>query len=186
MKRIIDFILSFLALIALSPIFLLICLIVRLDSRGPIIFWSQRFGRNGTLFYMPKFRTMHVDTPNLPTHQLGDARNHVTTFGSFLRKSSLDELPQLYSVLIGHMSLVGPRPALFSQEDLMQMRTRAGIDVFRPGITGWAQINGRDELSLERKVRFEIEYLQRQSVLFDLRILFFTVSKIISGKNVSH
>lgn len=186
MKRLVDFAVSLSGLIVLAPVIALLALAVKLDSPGPAFFWSQRFGRNGTLFRMPKFRTMRVGTPQLPTHLLTDGRSHLTGIGGVLRKTSLDELPQLWSVLVGHMSLVGPRPALFNQHDLMQLRHNCGVSALRPGITGWAQVNGRDELSVSAKVAFECEYLQRKSLMFDLKIIFLTADRVIASKDVAH
>lgn len=186
MKRLVDFTVSLGMLIVLAPVIAIVALAVKLDSPGPAIFWSQRFGRNGTLFAMPKFRTMRIGTPQLPTHLLADGKSHLTGIGGFLRKSSLDELPQLWSVLTGDMSLVGPRPALFNQDDLMALRHNCGVAALRPGITGWAQVNGRDELSIDTKVDFEREYLQRQSLTFDLKILAMTLGRVIASKDVAH
>lgn len=186
MKRLLDLAVSLPALILLSPVMALVALAIRLDSPGPAVFWSQRFGRNGRLFAMPKFRTMRVGTPQLPTHLLGDGAARLTGIGGFLRRTSLDELPQLYSVLRGHMSLVGPRPALFNQHDLMRMRREAGVVALRPGITGWAQVNGRDELDLAAKVAYEAEYLERSSVGFDCRILWLTVLRVLDRKGIAH
>ncbi|MXO86777.1 sugar transferase [Altererythrobacter aurantiacus] len=186
LKRAFDVLASAVALTILLPICALVAIAVRLESKGPVIFRSERFGKDGVIFLMPKFRTMKVDTPQLPTHLLGDGRIHLTRIGGFLRRSSLDELPQLWSVLKGDMSLVGPRPALFNQHDLMGMRREAGVDVLRPGITGWAQVNGRDELSLARKVAFEKEYLSRSSLALDLQIIWMTVAKVLTRKGVSH
>lgn len=186
MKRLLDFAASLGALIVLAPVIALVAVAVKLDSRGPAIFWSQRFGANGTLFAMPKFRTMRVGTPQLPTHLLTDGRSHLTRIGGFLRQTSLDELPQLWSVLTGRMSLVGPRPALFNQHDLMQLRHNRGVAGLRPGITGLAQVNGRDELSIDTKVAFECEYLHRQSLTLDLKILALTVGRVIASKDVAH
>ena len=165
---------------------LVVGLLIRLDSRGPAIFWSERFGQHGILFKMPKFRTMRIDTPQLPTHLLTNGQSHLTRIGGFLRRSSIDELPQLYSVLKGDMSLVGPRPALFNQQDLMALRASVGVDTLKPGVTGWAQINGRDELDLESKVAFETEYFKRRSTLFDFKIVLLTAVKMFRSEGVSH
>ena len=175
LKRSFDLAASLAGLLLLALPMAAIALWVRLDSPGPSLHWSQRFGVGGRLFAMPKFRTMRQGTPQLPTHLLADGQNRVTRAGRFLRRTSLDELPQLWSVLVGEMSLVGPRPALFNQDDLMELRRQAGVDHLRPGITGWAQVNGRDELPLPQKVAFERQYLERQSFLFDLRILLLTL-----------
>ena len=186
MKRGFDFVVSLLGLIALLPVVLMVWVAVRLDSKGPGIFWSERFGQDGATFMMPKFRSMKIDAPQVPTHLLGDGRSHLTRIGGFLRKTSLDELPQLYSVLVGDMSLVGPRPALFNQHDLMEMRAQAGVDRLRPGITGWAQINGRDTLPLSEKVRYEAEYLVRRSFAFDLHILLRTAIRVVGRSGIAH
>ena len=186
MKRIFDIVGSLIGIVVFSPIMFVVACCIKLDSKGPALHISQRFGRNHSLFGMPKFRSMRIDTPELPTHLLTDGQAYVTRIGRFLRKSSIDEMPQLWSVLIGQMSFVGPRPALFNQHDLMSMRERAGVAGLRPGITGWAQINGRDEISLERKVALEKEYLERQSLLFDIRILFLTVLRAFRSSGISH
>lgn len=186
LKRATDILVSLIGLGVLFPVLLLIALAVRLDSPGPIIFWSQRFGREGRLFAMPKFRTMKVGTPQVPTHLMNDGRSYLTRLGGFLRASSLDELPQLYSVLRGDMSLVGPRPALFNQHDLMKMRKGLGVDRLRPGITGWAQINGRDNMGLEEKVRYEAEYLAKLGVIEDAKILALTVQRVLLRQDVAH
>ncbi len=159
---------------------------VKLTSKGPALYWSQRVGRQNNLFSMPKFRTMQVGTPAVATHLLQNPGAHLTRIGNFLRKSSLDELPQLWCILRGDMSFVGPRPALFNQTDLIALRTQAGVEVLFPGLTGWAQINGRDELPIPQKVALDIEYLQQQSLFFDVQILFLTFVKVIRRDNVSH
>ena len=186
MKRLIDICVSATALFLLSPMMLLIALAVRLDSPGPALFWSQRFGKDGTLFWMPKFRTMRTDAPQLPTHLLQDSVNLLTGLGGLLRRSSLDELPQLWSVLIGDMSLVGPRPGLFNQHDLLEMRAKNGSHALLPGITGLAQVSGRDALTLTDKVALDGEYSRRQSLLFDLRILALTVVKVVRADSIKH
>lgn len=185
-KRAIDIAISASALLVLAPVMLVVALAVRIDSSGPALFWSQRFGSDATLFWMPKFRTMRTDAPQLPTHLLGDPAALLTRLGPFLRRTSLDELPQLWSVLVGHMSLVGPRPALFNQGDLIEMRAENGSHALPPGITGWAQINGRDALTLNQKVALDAEYSQRQSMLFDIRIMFLTIAKVIRADSISH
>jgi O-antigen biosynthesis protein WbqP len=186
LKRLVDFFLVLIAaLIFLLPA-LLVALFVRLTSKGPIVFWSDRVGRRNQIFRMPKFRTMRVDTPNVATHLLASAEQYLTPIGGFLRKSSLDELPQLWSVLVGDMSFVGPRPALYNQHDLIEMRARVGVDALLPGITGWAQVNGRDELSLQDKVDFDQQYLDKQSFFFDQYILLLTVLKVFRREGVSH
>lgn len=164
----------------------LIALCVKATSAGPVIYWSKRVGKNNQLFDMPKFRSMRTGAPAVATHLLTDAKSHLTPIGGFLRKSSLDELPQLWSVLVGHMSLVGPRPALFNQTDLIELRTLVGVHRLAPGITGWAQINGRDELPIPDKVRYDEQYLQRMSFVFDLYILARTFLKVVSRSGVSH
>lgn len=161
-------------------------MVIRLSSEGPALYWSERLGRHNQIFKMPKFRTMQVGTPVLATHQLKDPEKYLTLIGPFLRKSSLDELPQLWSILIGDMSFVGPRPALFNQEDLIALRTQYGIDQLLPGLTGWAQVNGRDELSILIKVEYEVEYLQKQSFWFDMKILVLTFLKVVRRAGVSH
>jgi O-antigen biosynthesis protein WbqP len=186
LKRLFDVFVSGAALILLAPVMLLIAAAVRIDSSGPALHWSQRFGRDGRLFVMPKFRTMRLGTPQLPTHLMEDGASRVTGIGSFLRRSSLDELPQLWSVLIGDMSLVGPRPALFNQQDLMEMRHAAGAAQLRPGITGWAQINGRDSLQMQEKVNYDAEYAARQNFVFDLMILFLTLLRVTRREDVIH
>jgi O-antigen biosynthesis protein WbqP len=186
MKRTFDLLLA-LALTALLALpILLIAFMVKLTSRGPAIYWSDRMGAQNRIFRMPKFRSMRVDTPPVATHQLANPNIYLTPVGSFLRKSSLDELPQLWSILKGDMSFVGPRPALFNQYDLIALRTEAGIHDLIPGLTGWAQINGRDELPIPEKVKLDMEYLQHRSLLFDLRILWLTVVKVACRDGVSH
>ncbi len=185
-KRLFDLFLglSIAALLAL-PI-MAIALLVRLTSKGPALYWSDRVGKNNTIFRMPKFRSMRLGTPAVATHLLRDPAAVLTPIGSFLRKSSLDELPQLWSILKGDMSFVGPRPALFNQEDLISLRMQRGVHVLMPGLTGWAQVNGRDELPIPEKVRLDAQYLQRRSFLFDLRILWLTCAKVLQRDGVSH
>jgi O-antigen biosynthesis protein WbqP len=173
-------------LIVLSPLLLVLAIAVLLDSPGPALHWSKRVGRGNRIFPMPKFRTMRIGAPDVATHLLSDAGRWITPLGAFLRRSSLDELPQLWSVVKGDMSLVGPRPALFNQDDLVALRTAAGVDRLRPGLTGWAQINGRDELPIPEKARLDREYLDRMSMAFDLRILAVTAISALSGRGVSH
>ena len=186
MKRVLDFCLGFLvALILFVPV-LLVAMAVRLTSRGPILYWSDRVGRNNVIFKMPKFRSMRVGTPAVATHLLADANSHLTPIGSFLRKSSLDELPQVWSILVGDMSFVGPRPALFNQQDLIALRTEQGVQTLVPGLTGWAQVNGRDELPIPQKVALDAEYLKRQGFMFDMRILLMTFFKVFQSDGVSH
>ena len=186
LKRSFDILVAVAGLTLGWPVLLALALAVRLDSPGPALHWSRRVGRNNRLFAMPKFRTMRTDTPDVATHLLEDPGRWVTPLGRFLRRSSLDELPQLWTVLIGEMSLVGPRPALFNQDDLVALRTQAGVDRLRPGVTGWAQVNGRDELPIPEKVRLDREYLERMSFGFDLRIIARTARAALSGRGVSH
>ena len=186
MKRIIDILLSVGILIILLLPILLIALLVRFTSNGKILYWSDRVGKNGVLFRMPKFRTMQVDTPTVATHLMTNPNAFLSPIGVFLRRLSLDELPQLFSVLKGDMSFVGPRPALFNQDDLIALRTEKGVDKLLPGITGWAQVNGRDELSIPDKVALDVEYLNRQSFWFDIKILWMTFLKVIKRDGVSH
>ena len=186
MKRIFDLVMALaLGIFLLLPL-ALIALSVGLTSSGPILYWSDRVGRNNTIFKMPKFRSMQADTPALATHLLGDPDVYLTTVGSFLRKSSLDELPQLWSIIKGDMSFVGPRPALFNQYDLIQLRTSAGVHKLLPGLTGWAQINGRDELSIPQKVALDIEYLEKKSFAFDIKIIILTAFAVLRRDNVTH
>jgi O-antigen biosynthesis protein WbqP len=185
-KRAIDFAGAVVGLALLSPVFLALALAIRLDSPGPAMHWSRRVGRDNVDFAMPKFRTMRLGAPNVATHLLDDPDRWITPLGRFLRRTSLDELPQLWSVLKGDMSLVGPRPALFNQDDLVALRTAAGVHRLRPGLTGWAQVNGRDELPIPEKVQLDVEYLQRRSLAFDLRILLRTALAALSGRGVSH
>ena len=186
MKRLFDLCLALFALLfLLLPIFL-VAVIVRLTSAGLILYWSDRVGRDNKIFKMPKFRTMRVDTPAVATHLLPDPKQFLTPVGSFLRKSSLDELPQLWSILKGDMSFVGPRPALFNQDDLIALRKQYGVDKLLPGLTGWAQINGRDELPIPEKVKLDVKYMQNQSLFFDLKIIFLTVLKVVRRDNVQH
>ena len=186
MKRFFDLILGLFASVVLLLPVLLVAIAVRLTSKGAALYWSDRVGRNNVIFKMPKFRSMRVGTPAVATHLLADARSHLTPIGSFLRKSSLDELPQLWSILSGDMSFVGPRPALFNQQDLIALRTEQGVHTLVPGLTGWAQVNGRDELPIPKKVKLDVAYLQRQSLWFDLRILWLTFVKVLRRDGVSH
>ena len=186
MKRIFDIFLGCLAALILFVPVLLVAIAVRLTSKGPALYWSDRVGRNNVIFKMPKFRSMRVGTPAVATHLLADARSHLTPIGSFLRKSSLDELPQLWSILAGDMSFVGPRPALFNQQDLIALRTAQGAHTLVPGLTGWAQVNGRDELLISDKVTLDVAYLQKQSLSFDIRILWMTLVKVLRREGVSH
>ncbi len=186
MKRILDLLCSLLALIVLALPILLVSIAVKLTSKGPVLYWSDRVGKDNKIFRMPKFRSMLVGTPAVATHLLTNPSAFLTPIGSFLRKTSLDELPQLWSILKGDMSLVGPRPALFNQYDLISLRTEKGIHVLAPGLTGWAQINGRDEIPIEQKVAFDAQYLAKRSFFFDIRILWLTVLKVIHRDGVSH
>jgi len=165
---------------------LLIAIMVRLTSKGPALYWSDRVGKNGKIFKMPKFRSMLIDTPIVATHLMSNPESYLSPIGGFLRRSSLDELPQLFSVLKGDMSFVGPRPALFNQDDLIALRTKKGVDRLLPGITGWAQVNGRDELLIPDKVELDAEYLDRQSFWFDIKILWMTFLKVVKRDGVSH
>lgn len=186
MKRILDFILGLIAAVLFLVPFLFLILLVRLTSPGPALYWSNRVGRYNQLFSMPKLRTMRVDTPVVATHLLTDPAQFLTPVGGFLRKSSLDEIPQLWCILRGDMSVVGPRPALFNQQNLIDMRTEKGVHAIRPGLTGWAQINGRDELPLREKVELDADYLQRQSLSFDVKVIFLTVLKVLRRDGIVH
>ena len=186
MKRFLDLIFAVVAIIILSVPFLFICLTIRFTSEGSLIYWSDRVGRDNIIFRMPKFRSMRVGTPAMATHLLKDPELYLTPIGLFLRKSSLDELPQLWSILRGDMSFVGPRPALFNQDDLIKLRTDNGVNKLLPGITGWAQVNGRDELSISEKVELDVEYMNRQSFWFDMKILWMTFFNVIKRYGISH
>jgi O-antigen biosynthesis protein WbqP len=186
LKRLFDIVVGVALLLALSVPLLVLALLVRLTSHGPALYWSKRVGQNNRIFLMPKFRSMRVDTPAVATHLLTAPEAYLTPMGSFLRRSSLDELPQLWSILAGDMSFVGPRPALFNQDDLIALRTEKGVHTLVPGLTGWAQINGRDELPIPEKVALDAEYLARRSFAFDLRILWLTFIKVVRREGVSH
>ena len=186
MKRIFDCTLAIISMLIFLLPLLLVCMAVAVTSTGPVFYWSQRVGKNNQLFWMPKFRTMRVNTPTLATHLLENPQQWLTPIGSLLRKTSLDELPQLWSILVGKMSFVGPRPALFNQNDLIELRTQRGVHVLTPGLTGWAQINGRDELPIPQKVAFDVEYLERKSLLFDLKIIFQTFLKVLKHQGIQH
>ncbi len=186
MKRLFDLLLGLCAAVILALPTLVIALLVRLTSSGPALYWSDRVGKGNAIFRMPKFRSMRVGTPAVATHLLKDPNAHLTPIGSFLRKSSLDELPQLWSILKGDMSFVGPRPALFNQDDLIALRTQYGVHELVPGLTGWAQVNGRDELPIPEKVKLDVEYLHRRSLWFDIRILWLTFVKVLHREGVSH
>ena len=186
MKRLFDLCLALGASVFLLLPFIFVSLLVKCTSKGPIIYWSDRVGRNNRIFKMPKFRTMRVDTPALATHLLFDPNKFLTPIGSFLRQSSLDELPQLWSIIKGDMSFVGPRPALFNQDDLISLRSQYGVTHLHPGLTGWAQINGRDELPIPEKVQLDVEYMKRQSFGFDFKIIILTFLKVLKKDGVSH
>jgi O-antigen biosynthesis protein WbqP len=185
-KRILDALLAGAALIVLSPLILAIALLVKLTSHGPALYWSDRVGRDNRIFRMPKFRSMRADTPAVATHLLASPERFFTPIGSFLRRTSLDELPQLWSIVRGDMSIVGPRPALFNQHDLIALRTQRGVHVLRPGLTGWAQVNGRDELPIPVKVEFDSWYLQHHSLWLDARIVLLTIGKVLASEGVAH
>lgn len=186
MKRLFDVFLGFSAAAVLALPIIVVAILVRLTSKGPALHWSDRVGRGNEIFRMPKFRSMRVGTPAVATHLLQDPKVYLTPIGSFLRKSSLDELPQLWSILMGDMSFVGPRPALFNQDDLISLRTEYGVHELVPGLTGWAQVNGRDELPIPEKVKLDVVYLKRQSLWFDIRILWLTFVKVLRRDGVSH
>lgn len=186
MKRTFDLFLAIILLFLSLPLMLIIVLMVKLTSTGPVLFWSDRVGINNTIFKMPKFRTMRLDTPAVATHLLRNADMYLTPIGGFLRKFSLDELPQLFNIVRGDMAFVGPRPALFNQHDLVELRTRKDVHKLVPGVTGWAQINGRDNLSIPVKVEFDGYYLKNKSLLLDFKILLITVCKVIKKEGISH
>ncbi len=186
MKRLMDIVLGVLAAGVLAIPLLLVALLVRLTSQGPVLYWSDRVGRDNRLFRMPKFRTMRVDAPAVASHLLPNPEGYLTPVGGALRRTSLDEIPQLWSVMKGDMSFVGPRPALFNQDDLITLRTESGVHELTPGITGWAQINGRDDLSIREKVRLDTEYLRRRSFLMDLSILGRTLLRVVTGEGVAY
>ncbi|TAL01889.1 MAG: sugar transferase [Rhodospirillaceae bacterium] len=186
MKRCFDLLLAICAAVVMAIPAAAIAIAVRLTSRGPVLYWSDRVGKDNMLFSMPKFRSMRMDAPAVATHLLQNPDAYLTPVGAFLRRSSLDELPQLWSILKGDMSFVGPRPALFNQDDLVALRTGAGIHALMPGLTGWAQVNGRDELPIPDKVNLDAEYLRRRSLRFDILILWLTVVKVIRGEGVAH
>lgn len=186
MKRLFDLFLALTAVCIFAIPLLVVAVLVKVTSPGPVLYWSDRVGRRNRIFRMPKFRSMRLGTPAVATHLLSDPASHLTPIGSFLRRSSLDELPQLWSILVGDMSFVGPRPALFNQDDLIALRTKAGVHELQPGLTGWAQINGRDELPIPQKVALDAEYLRQRSFLFDLRIIWLTALKVVKSDGVSH
>lgn len=186
MKRWFDLLLGLCAVVVLALPILLVAILVRLTSPGPVLYWSDRIGRGNRIFRMPKFRSMRTGTPAVASHLLADPNACLTPIGSFLRRSSLDELPQLWSILVGDMSFVGPRPALFNQDDLVALRTAQGVHELVPGLTGWAQVNGRDDLPIFEKVRLDAEYMQKESFWFDMRILRMTFVKVLRREGVSH
>lgn len=186
MKRIFDFFMGLVAAVLFFVPFLLLAALVKLSSKGPVLYWSDRVGRNNRIFSMPKLRTMRVDTPVVATHLLSDPRRFLTPLGNFLRKSSLDELPQLWCIIQGDMSIVGPRPALFNQHDLINLRTEQGVHTIRPGLTGWAQVNGRDELPIVDKVKLDASYVQEQSLALDMKIILLTCAKVIRRDGIVH
>lgn len=186
LKRLFDFSLALFLILVFLPFFILVFFIVRLTSKGPAIFWSERVGKNNINFMMPKFRTMRIDTPQVATHLLTDSKSYKTPVGDFLRKTSLDELPQLWSILTGKMSFVGPRPALYNQDDLIALRTEKDVHQLIPGLTGWAQINGRDEIPILQKVDLDFEYSKKRSFLFDIKIMILTFIKVVKKEDVSH
>jgi O-antigen biosynthesis protein WbqP len=186
MKRLFDLVLALFVFVVLAIPMALVALLVRLTSKGPALYWSQRIGQNNKIFLMPKFRSMRINTPQVATHLLTNPKAHLTPIGDFIRKSSLDELPQLFSVFSGDMSFVGPRPALFNQDDLVALRTAVNVHTLKPGITGWAQINGRDEIPIPDKVKLDEYYLKNQSFWFDIKIIFLTGFKVLLAKNVIH
>ncbi|TAN45296.1 MAG: sugar transferase [Nitrospirae bacterium] len=186
MKRLFDITAASALLMLSAPVMLLFWMLVRFTSKGSALYWSDRIGKYNKIFRMPKFRTMRTDTPPLATHLLKDADRYITPIGGFLRKSSLDELPQLYSIIKGDMSFVGPRPALFNQSDLIELRTAKGLQMLTPGLTGWAQVNGRDELPIPVKVEFDEYYLKNRSMLLDMKILWMTLFKVVRSEGVEH
>jgi O-antigen biosynthesis protein WbqP len=186
MKRTIDISLALLVLVVCAVPLIVLALVIKLTSRGPVVYWSARVGKDNRLFQMPKLRSLRLDTPQVATHLLTNPEQWYTPVGAFLRKSSLDELPQLWSILRGDMSFVGPRPALFNQTDLIELRTRRGVHKLIPGVTGWAQINGRDQIGLEEKVALDVEYLRRNSSLHDLHIIWLTIVSVLIRENIAH
>jgi O-antigen biosynthesis protein WbqP len=185
-KRAFDITFASILLVLLLPLLLVIAALVKMTSKGPAIHWSRRVGRDNRIFWMPKFRSMRIDAPQIATHLLVDPNSYLTPIGSFLRRTSLDEFPQLFSIIAGDLSLVGPRPALFNQEDLIALRTQRGVQRLVPGLTGWAQVNGRDELPIPVKVQFDREYLGRRSMGFDLKILALTAFKVLRREGIKH
>lgn len=186
MKRLFDIVAAFAIALFLMPIMILTAIAIKITSEGPVFYWSDRVGKNNIIFQMPKFRTMKIGTPALPTHLMTHAESYLTSIGPFLRRTSLDEIPQLWSIFKGDMSFVGPRPALFNQNDLITLRTNLGVHLLTPGLTGWAQINGRDSLPIPEKVRWDKEYAEKRSFFFDFYILIKTFQKIFFQKDISH
>ncbi|WP_354090564.1 sugar transferase [Clostridium gasigenes] len=183
-KRLMDFLISLISIVILSPIIIIISLIVKLTSKGPVFFRQRRTGKDNVEFYIYKFRTMKIDTPNVATHLLKDPTAYITKIGKFLRKTSLDELPQLFNILSGKMSIVGPRPSLYNQDDLIKLRTESGVSALVPGLTGWAQVNGRDEITISKKVEFDKDYLENKSLWLDIKIIFLTAFKVLKSEGV--
>jgi O-antigen biosynthesis protein WbqP len=186
MKRFLDILLALVLFLFLFFLILLLAILIKLTSNGPILYWSDRIGQFNKIFRMPKFRTMKLGAPQLASHRMIEPLQYLTLLGTILRKTSLDEIPQLWSILVGDMTFVGPRPALFNQYDLIELRTRKGIHNLVPGLTGWAQVNGRDELTIAKKVSFDAEYLKKKSFIFDLKILYLTLIKIIRREGIRH
>jgi len=186
MKKSFDKVLSVVMILVLIVLIGLVAILVRITSKGPVLYWSDRVGQNNIIFKMPKFRSMRVDAPSVATHLISDAESFLTPIGGFIRRSSLDELPQLWCILKGDMSFIGPRPALYNQDDLIALRKEFGVDQLLPGLTGWAQVNGRDDLTISQKVQFDVEYLEQQSFLFDIKILWLTFLKVICKEGISH
>jgi len=186
MKRLFDLVGALIALGLFWPLLFVIAIAVRFSSPGPLLYWSDRVGKNNVLFSMPKFRTMRRETPEVATHLLANSETYVTGIGGILRKTSLDELPQLFSIVMGHMSFVGPRPALFNQYDLIEQRTAFRVHSLIPGLTGWAQINGRDDLTIAEKVALDVEYMQRKTIFFDVKIIILTVVKVLRRDGITH
>ena len=186
MKRIVDLVVGLSALVMLVVPIVMVAILVKLKSKGSVLYWSDRVGLKNNIFRMPKFRTMRLDTPEMATHLMKTPVTYLSPIGGFLRRSSLDELPQLWSILKGDMSFVGPRPALFNQDDLIALRTERGVDRLKPGLTGWAQVNGRDTLPIPEKVALDVEYMERQSLWFDMRILWMTLLKVLGQDGITH
>jgi O-antigen biosynthesis protein WbqP len=186
MKRVVDFVLALLASLVFLPLLVALAIVVKMTSKGPVLYWSNRVGRDNCIFSMPKLRTMRIDTPVVATHLLTNPDQYLTPVGGFLRRTSLDELPQLWCILTGDMSIVGPRPALFNQQNLIELRTEQGVHAIRPGLTGWAQINGRDELPIPEKVRLDADYLRQQSLAFDIKVMVLTFLKVARREGITH